>query len=65
MKRKYRIKKRVYLHECNPHIAQVIYTVQVRNIFWIWTDVKSFSDRKDEDFAKREAVELYEKLIEK
>ena len=62
MKKKYRIKKRVYSHENWPHVVQVVYTVQVRNILRIWTDVKSFHDRTDEEFAKREAVELFETL---
>lgn len=64
MKKKYRIKKSVYSHESNPHIVQVVYIVQVRNIFGIWTNVKEFHEKDDEEFAKREAVELYEKLME-
>lgn len=64
MKMRYRIKKKVFTTDYNPNIREVVYTVQVMNILGVWTNVKHFHDQKDEDFAKREADELLEKLME-
>lgn len=64
MKKKYRIKKCIYPHPHIPHFHTVVFTVQVRNILGIWTNVKDFHDLEDGDFAKREAAELFDKLIE-
>lgn len=43
------------------------YVVQIK-IFWFWINIKHFTEFEydnDTDFCKREAIELYDKLIEK
>lgn len=57
MEKKYRINK------CRDTSLDVVYAVQMWNI-WCWVTIKYFKD-EDEDFAKREAEELLEKLNEK
>lgn len=43
------------------------YIVQIK-ILWFWINIKHFTEFEydnDTDFCKREAIELYDKLIEK
>lgn len=59
--RKYRIKinhQRYYNFHC------VVYAVQVKTCM-CWVTIKTFYEPNDTDFAKRQAEELLDKLLEK
>lgn len=58
---KYRIKINHY-HYHNFHC--ISYVVQVKACMF-WVTVKTFYDPNDTDFAKRQAEELLDKLLEK
>lgn len=60
MRKKYRIKTMLEDGYTVPG-----YMVQVRTYIGLWVGVKYFYDPHDSEFAKREAVELLDKLNEK